>query len=129
MPYDPNFPVANTPATASAMRAQLQGIVDLIQSIPQGDPGPPGEPGAQGPQGEPGPQGLQGDPGGPPGPQGEPGPPGEVSQAALDGAIAGTANNPSALPAFAGAFSDPPTQAELQDFAAYVESFRTALVR
>jgi len=31
--------------------------------------------------------------------------------------------------AFGGSFSDPPTHAEMQDFAAYVESLRAALTR
>jgi hypothetical protein len=43
--------------------------------------------------------------------------------------VATTALNPSGIGPFAGGFSDPPTQAELQDFAAYVESLRAALVR
>jgi hypothetical protein len=42
-----------------------------------------------------------------------------VSVAQLDSAIAGTARNPSGIAPFGGGFSDPPTQAELQDFAAW----------
>jgi hypothetical protein len=45
MPYDPNFPTSLTVATAAQMRAQLNGIVDLIQTIPQGPQGVPGPPG------------------------------------------------------------------------------------
>ena len=85
-----------------------------------------GPEGTQGPQGEPGPAG------GPPGPQGEPGPqgpPGEVTLAQLDGAISGTANNPSGVEPFTGTFSDPPTQAEMQAYAAWGETLRAALVR
>lgn len=63
------------------------------------------------------------------GEQGPQGPPGEVSAQDLADAIAGTANNPSGIDAFGGSFSNPPTQAEMQDFAEYVESLRTALVR
>ena len=63
------------------------------------------------------------------GPQGEQGLPGELSQAQLDAAITGTANNPSAIAPFSGTFSDPPTQAEMQDFAAWSETLRAALVR
>ena len=40
-----------------------------------------------------------------------------------------TARNPDGVGPFGGSFSDPPTQAELQAFAAYVETLRTALVR
>jgi hypothetical protein len=63
---------------------------------------------------------------GDPGPQG---PPGEVSQAQLDAAISGKANNPSGIAPYAGTFSDPPPRAEMQDFAAWTESLRAALVR
>jgi hypothetical protein len=34
-----------------------------------------------------------------------------------------------AIAPFAGTFSDPPTQAEMMAFAAYVETLRAALVR
>ena len=57
MPYDPNFPQENTPIDAAPMRAQMQGIVDLISSIPQGPQGPPGQNGSDGAPGQPGPQG------------------------------------------------------------------------
>ena len=65
----------------------------------------------------------------PRGADGEQGPPGDVSTQQLNDAIAGTAQNPSGIGPFTGGFSDPPTQAEMQDFAAYVESLRAALVR
>ncbi|HEV7402765.1 MAG TPA: hypothetical protein VGO11_07570 [Chthoniobacteraceae bacterium] len=42
MPYDPTYPAATSPATSAPMRAQLQAIVDLIQSIPEGPQGPIG---------------------------------------------------------------------------------------
>jgi len=75
------------------------------------------------------PQGAQGEQG----IQGIPGAPGEVTNVGMNGAIAtaiaDTARNPSGIAPFGGTFSDPPTQAEMQAFAAYVESFRTALVR
>jgi hypothetical protein len=120
---------------------------------PQGEPGPQG---ATGSDGAPGPQGPAGPPVAtvvvdatntlPPGqpaavsvsyaepvahftfsiPQGEPG---EVTEEELATAIAGTARNPSELGPFAGVFSDPPTQAELQAFAAYVEALRLAVLR
>jgi len=47
----------------------------------------------------------------------------------LDHAIATAAANPSAIGPFAGTFSDPPTQTEMEDFAAYVETLRVALIR
>ncbi len=90
MPYDPNLPQVGTEVDADQMRAQLNGLKDLIDAIPEGPVGPTG------------PQGPQGDPGGPPGPQGPagndgaqgpPGPQGEVSQQGLDAAISGTSNN------------------------------------
>ena len=57
MPYDPNFPQENTPIDAAPMRAQMQGIVDMISSIPQGPQGPPGQNGSDGAPGQQGPQG------------------------------------------------------------------------
>ena len=44
-------------------------------------------------------------------------------------AIAGTANNPTNVRPYTGDFSDPPTQAEMQAFAARSESLRQALIR
>ena len=77
-----------------------------------------GPQGAQGAQGDPGPQG---DPGGPQGPQGDPGPQGpqgatgEVSNAALDSAIAGTSANTNAVATLDTAFTnDPPTLADME---------------
>jgi hypothetical protein len=52
-----------------------------------------------------------------------------VSLSQLTAAIAETAQNPSGVGPYPGGFSDPPTQAEVQDFAAYVETLRVALVR
>ncbi|MEQ1862537.1 MAG: hypothetical protein ABMA13_21670 [Chthoniobacteraceae bacterium] len=82
MPFDPNFPTANTLADAVAMRAQLNALNDKIDSTL---PGPPG------PQGEPGPQG----------------PPGEVTTAALTAAIAGTSANTNAVPTLDTPYADP----------------------
>jgi hypothetical protein len=123
---------------------------------PQGEVGPPGEPGPQGTAGEPGPPFAQAvvdavntmppeTPANvmvtfdgslvhftfdiPRGETGEQGPPGEVTEAQLNNAIAGTAQNPNGIGPWSGGFSDPPTQGELQDFAAWVESLRSALVR
>lgn len=141
MPFNPSLPLDDSLMVAGEMRSQFTGLKTLIDQVPVGPPGPQGPAGAdgsqgpqgvEGPQGEPGPEGPQGPEGpsgGPPGPEGPQGPPGEVTLAQLDGAIAGTALNPVEVGPFPGVFSDPPTQAELQDFAAYVESLRVALVR
>jgi len=87
--------------------------------IPRGADGVQGPAGPDGPQGPTGPQGLQG----PQGPQGE------VTNQQLISAIATTASDPTGIAPYAGGFSDPPTQAEMQAFANYVESLRAALER
>ena len=120
MSFDPNAPAQGAPNSSAQMRAQLNALKALIDA---GIPGPQGESGPEGPEGPPGPAG------GPEGPLGPQGPPGEVTLAQLDGAVAGTALNPSGVVPFAGTFSDPPTQAELLDFVAWVEALRVALVR
>jgi len=45
MPFDPTLPANNAPNSSAQMRAQLQSIVDLISSIPQGAPGQNGSDG------------------------------------------------------------------------------------
>lgn len=123
-----------TPGSSASVGVFFDGTsVHFTFEIPQGVPG---EAGPTGPPGETGPEGPQGPPGDPGGPQGEPGPagpPGEVSTAQMDeaigNAISTTAQNPDTFPPYSGTFSDPPTQAEMMDFAAYVESLRAALVR
>ena len=131
MPYNPSLPVDDSLMVAGEMRSQFNGLKTLIDDVPAGPPGPagpqgdPGPAGGYGPQGEPGPAGPQGLPG----PQGSQGEPGQVSNGQLENAIAGTAQNPSGIGPFAGSFSEPPTQAELQAFAAWVESLRGALLR
>lgn len=65
-------------------------------------------------------------------PQGVVGPqgvPGEVTASQLGEAIAQTARNPVTIGSFPGSFSEPPTQAEMMQFAAYVEELRVALLR
>lgn len=57
MPYDPSYPPPNALIESAPLRAQFQGIVDLISSIPQGPQGPPGQNGSDGAQGPPGQQG------------------------------------------------------------------------
>ena len=124
----------------------------------QGDAGPQGPDGVQGDAGREGPQGLQGPPfasaivdgvttlnpgdpatvtvisdgvdvhfsfGIPAGADGVQGPVGEVSNQQLYDAIATTAS----VAPYTGEFSEPPTQAEMQAFASYVESLRSALER
>ncbi len=65
-------------------------------------------------------------PQGPPGPQGGPG---EVSQAALDAAIADTARNPSGIAQLGFAISDPPTQSEVQAILDAYNALLAALLR
>jgi len=48
---------------------------------------------------------------------------------AIGSAIADTPHNPSSIGPFTGSFSDPPTQAEMQAYAAWGESLRQALIR
>jgi len=50
-----------------------------------------------------------------------------VSAQQLSDGIATTALNPSGIAPYAGSFSDPPTQTEMQDFAAWAETLRAAL--
>ncbi len=108
------------PGSSANVTVSFDGSeVHFTFDIPRGDPGSQGEPGAEGPMG----------PAGAPGPEGPQGPPGEVTQGQLDAAIAGTALNPAGIGPYTGTFSDPPTQGEMQDFAAYVETLRVALVR
>ncbi len=57
MPFDPNFPMENTLARASLMRAQLNALNNRIDAIPAG---PAGEKGEKGDAGEQGPPGLPG---------------------------------------------------------------------
>jgi hypothetical protein len=90
--------------------------VHFTFGIPQGALGATGPDGPQGAQGNEGPQGPQG-------------PQGDVSTQQLNDAVSTTARNPNAVGPYGGGFSDPPTQAELQAFAAYVETLRAALVR
>ncbi len=135
MSFNPSLPLDDSLMVAGEMRSQFNGLKTLIDQIPMGPPGPQGAEGPQGsegpegPQGPEGPEGPSGGPPGPEGPEGPQGPQGEVSLEQLDGAIAGTALNPSGVEPFTGSFSEPPTQAEMLDFAAWVESLRVALVR
>ena len=61
--------------------------------------------------------------------RGDPDPPVEITNQQLNTAIAGTASNPSSIGPFTGTFSDPPTEAEMQAYAAWGESLRQAVIR
>ena len=105
------------PGTPATVTVSFDGSnVRFTFGIPQGVTGADGPQGAQGSEG----------PEGPVGPQG---PQGEVTLVQLNNAVATTALNPATVGPFGGDFSDPPTQAELRAFAAYVETLRAALVR
>ena len=80
MPFDPALPQENTPVDAAQMRSQLNGLKELIDTIPAGPQGP------EGPAGPPGPEGSQGQQG----PQGPQGPPGEVTQTDLNNGLLNT---------------------------------------
>ncbi len=147
MPFDPSLPAPNSPLVSAEMRGQLNGLKDLIDGVPvvtgvvidSVTTLPPGEAAtvdaslAAGvlhlsfgiPQGLQGSQGLQGEQGS----LGATGPMGAVTPQNLDDAIVTTARNPNAIATYGGTFSDPPAQAELTAFAAYVETLRAALVR
>ncbi len=146
MPFDPSLPAPNSPLVSAEMRGQLNGLKELIDAgaisgvvIDGVTTLPPGEAATVVasivagvlhlsfgiPQGAAGTNGTNGADGA----QGPQGPMGAVTPQNLDDAIATTARNPNALGPFTGTFSDPPTQAELVAFAAYVEEMRGDLVR
>ena len=88
MPYDPSYPATGIKLKSAEMRAQFNGLKELIDAIPAGPPGPPGpqgQTGGTGPVGPQGPQGPEGPSGGPPGPQGPPGEPGQTGQTGPQG--------------------------------------------
>ena len=150
MSFDPTKPVNGVLIDADFLRAQFNALNDLISAVPAGPPGPQGPPFANAVvdavnTAPPGSNaavsvsfdgtnvhfvfGLPAGFNGINGTNGTDGAPGEVTTAALTAAIAGTAQDPAAIAAFPGTFSDPPTQGEMQAFAAYVETLRAALVR
>ena len=94
MPYDPSLPADGSPNSSAEMRGQLQGVVDLISTIPVGPQGPQGNDGPQGPQGPQGNDGSQG-------------PPGEVTNAQLNSAIPGTSSNTNGVATLDTPFGDP----------------------
>ena len=73
MSFDPNLPQNGQPLDADLIRVQLQGLAQMIETIPVGPQGPAGEAGSIGPAG------AKGEPG-PPGPEGPP-----FAQAVVDG--------------------------------------------
>jgi hypothetical protein len=159
MPYDPTLPQAGTEIDAVQMRAQLNGLKDLIDAIQtitaaQVDATntvPPGDPAAVTlsvaggtlhftfniPQGANGSDGINGSSGsdggegppGPEGPQGEPGVPGEVTLQQLNDAIAGTSSNSNTVATLGMGVSDPPTQGEAQQIANKLDELINALRR
>ncbi len=146
MSFDPSLPADHSPLVSAEMRGQFNGLKTLIDAgvlsgvvIDNVTTLPPGEAATvnasivagvlhlsfglpQGPAGTAGANGSDGS-------QGPQGPMGAVTPQNLDDAIATTARNPNAIGPFTGTFSDPPTQAEMVAFAAYVETLRGALVR
>ena len=156
MPYDPTLPQAGTEIDAVQMRAQLNGLKDLIDAIQtitaaQVDATntvPPGDPAAVTlsvaggtlhftfniPQGANGADGINGSSGsdggeGPIGPEGPQGPMGEVSNMDLSNAIAGTSSNSNTVATLGMGVSDPPTQGEAQQIANKLDELINALRR
>ncbi len=150
MPYDPSLPADGSKVRAAELRGQFAGLNDLIAAVP-GITGVVVDGVTTLPAGEQAtvdasivagvlhlsfgiPEGMQGAAGtngtnGADGSQGPQGPMGAVTPQNLDDAIVTTARNPIGIGPFTGTFSDPPTQAEMQAHAAYLEDFRQALVR
>lgn len=127
--YDPTYPPTNAEIESAPLRAQFNGLKDLIDTIPVGPQGPPGPQGVPGdPGGPPGPQGPQG-PSGNDGAQGPPGAPGEVSSADLASAVAGTSHNSNAVATLDSAPSDPPTVADYEAMRAKLNELINALRR
>ena len=148
MPYDPTLPVNGDIIDADELRGQFAGLKELIDAVPEGPQGAQGIPGPQGPPfgtaviesvatlnpGEAATVTASFDGTNVRFSFGIPhGAAGEVSVAQMTDAISvaliQTARNPSGITSFAGTFSDPPTQTEMQAFAAYVESLRLDLLR
>ena len=138
MPFDATLPANGTNVKAAELRGQFNALNDKIDAVPAGPQGPPFAdavvdavstlaPGSVATVGVSFDgtlvhltYGI---------PAGVPGADGEMTDAALAAAIATSALNPSGIAPFAGTFSDPPTQAEMQAFAAWVETVRSAMVR
>ncbi len=133
----------NTVGPGEPAGVEAEVVADVLHlsfDIPQGAEGGQGPQGEPGPQGETGEQGPPGDPGGPQGPEGPQGPPGEVSQAALDDAVAwlsggiadavsGSSANSDGVGLLGMAVSDPPTQGEVQAVVDKLDELISALRR
>ena len=144
MPFDPTKPVEGSEIDANELRAQFNGLKDLIDAVPAGPPGPDGPVGPAFSNVQIGSviTGMAGT-----GaavsvtvngsivelsftiPAGEMGPMGEVSSAMLAGEIAGTARNPNTVSDLVLLPSDPPTQGDLLAVIAKVNELLNALRR
>ena len=150
MPFDPTLPTNNSPNSSAQMRAQFNGLKDLIDAIQTIGSATvdgvntlqPGEPAEvtltvsggrlhftfgipAGLDGGDGGQGIQGEPGMP----GMPGAPGEVLFQQLADAIATTSSNSNGVDTLGLAVSDPPTQSEMQQIADKLDELINALRR
>ena len=152
MSYDPNWPQNGQLVDGDKFREQFGGLKDLIDAVAPGtitavmidsittvEPNdlpsasvtligtelhftfsiPRGQNGTNGIDGTNGTNGIDG----------AQGPPGEVTQAALDAAIAGTSANSNAVATLGLTVSDPPTQAEMQAIASKQDELILALRR
>ena len=139
MPFDPSKPAEHSDLSSQVMRGQLNALKALIDAVPAGPPfaGALVDSVATLNPGESATVSVSFD-----GtnvrfsvgiPRGADGAAGEVSLRDLAAAIAvaliQTPRNPSGITSFSGTFSDPPTQGEMNAFAAYVESLRLDLLR
>ena len=148
--FDPTYPATNALIESAPMRAQFNGLKDLIDAIQSVGSAtvdgvntlPPGEPAEvtltvsggtlhftfgipAGLDGGDGGQGIQGEPG----MHGMPGAPGEVSFQQLADAIATTSSNSNGVDTLGMAVSDPPTQSEMQQIADKLDELINALRR
>ena len=151
MPFDPTKPAFGSPDSSAEMRAQLNGLKDIIDAIPAGPPGPQGPPFASAVVDgvstlNPGdaatvgvnfdgtnvhfsfglPRGADGSNGtnGTNGSDGAPGAPGEVTAAQLAAAIAGTSANSNGIPTLDTPFADPDAETLRAAYNALVLSLR-----
>ncbi|MDZ4402146.1 hypothetical protein [Prosthecobacter sp.] len=156
MPFDPTLPANNSALVSAEMRAQLNGLKDLIDALQTINAAivdgtntlPTGSP-AQvtlevtdgtlhftfaiptGPQGETGSSGSDGGQGqqGIQGEPGLPGAPGEVSLQQLTEAISTTSSNSNNVATLGMTVSDPSTQAEVQQIANKIDELIVMLRR
>ncbi len=159
MPFDPDQPAFQAPNSSEVMRAQLNALKALIDSIPAGPPGPQGaqgNPGNDGPAGPPFAQAVVdgvatlepgsvamvtvsfdgttvhfsfGLPRGSDGLPGAPGLPGEVSAQQLADGLLTCSANTNGVETLNITASDPPTQVEVQALINKVNELILALRR